>query len=227
MLLFTVIILWLYPGGGKEPVANAVENIEETARDIAEELPEEELEEIKLEYYPECEVSFEDGNIFEISQEGLDLGYPQFTFAYPDGWEIQEEPAYLEIGYVVFFASPSFIELEVEEQILFMEEYGLKESGLDKLIRASYDLLDLITFFTAGKTEVRAWTVKRGWKAPQAAGTIHSDFERGYIKAEVIKLTDYQKFQTELACKEAGKIGVEGKSYEVKDGDIMHFRFNV
>ena len=118
-------------------------------------------------------------------------------------------------------------ELEIDEQILFMEEYGLKQSGLDKLIRASYDLLDLITFFTAGKTEVRAWTVKRGSKAPQAAGTIHSDFERGYIKAEVIKLTDYQKYQTELACKEAGKIAVEGKSYEVKDGDIMHFRFNV
>jgi len=118
-------------------------------------------------------------------------------------------------------------ELEVEEQELFMEEYGLKESGLDKLIRASYHLLDLITFFTAGKTEVRAWTIKRGWKAPQAAGTIHSDFEKGYIKAEVIKLEDYQKYQTELACKEAGKIAVEGKSYQVKDGDIMHFRFNV
>ena len=89
--------------------------------------------------------------------------------------------------------------------IFLIEKYGKLESISAVLIRASYDLLDLITFFTAGKTEVRAWTIKRGWKAPQAAGTIHSDFERGYIKAEVIKLTDYQKFQTELACKEAGK----------------------
>ena len=103
----------------------------------------------------------------------------------------------------------------------------LKESGLDKLIRASYELLDLITFFTAGKKEVRAWTIKQGWKAPQAAGTIHSDFEKGYIKGEVIKLDDYIKYQTELACKEAGKIAIEGKGYQVEDGDIMHFRFNV
>jgi len=118
-------------------------------------------------------------------------------------------------------------ELDKEEQELFMAEYGLQESGLDKLIKASYQLLDLITFFTAGKKEVRAWTIRKGWKAPQAAGTIHSDFEKGYIKAEVIKLDDYKKFKTELACKEAGKIAVEGKGYEVADGDIMHFRFNV
>lgn len=118
-------------------------------------------------------------------------------------------------------------ELDPEEQKLFMEEYDLKESGLDKLIKASYGLLDLITFFTAGKKEVRAWTVKKGWKAPQAAGTIHTDFEKGYIKAEVIKLKDYIEYKTELACKEAGKIAIEGKGYEVVDGDIMHFRFNV
>ena len=108
-----------------------------------------------------------------------------------------------------------------------MKEYGLNESGLDKLIRASYELLDLITFFTAGKKEVRAWTIKKGLKAPQAAGTIHTDFEKGYIKSEVIKLDDYIKYQTELACKEAGKIAIEGKSYQLEDGDIMHFRFNV
>jgi GTP-binding protein YchF len=118
-------------------------------------------------------------------------------------------------------------ELNQEEQGMFMNEYGLKESGLDKLIRASYELLDLITFFTAGKKEVRAWTVKNGHTAPQAAGTIHTDFEKGYIKAEVIKLDDYIKYQTELACKEVGKISIEGKSYQVEDGDIMHFRFNV
>ena len=118
-------------------------------------------------------------------------------------------------------------ELDPDEQQLFMEEYGLKESGLDKLIKASYGLLDLITFFTAGKKEVRAWTIRRGWKAPQAAGTIHTDFEKGYIKAEVIKLDDYKEYKTELACKEAGKIAIEGKGYQVMDGDVMHFRFNV
>ena len=110
---------------------------------------------------------------------------------------------------------------------VFLEEYGLNESGLNKLIRASYKLLNLITYFTAGEKEVRAWTIKRGWKAPQAAGVIHTDFEKGFIRAEVIKLADYQKYKTEQACKEAGKVGVEGKDYVVEDGDIMHFRFNV
>jgi hypothetical protein len=110
---------------------------------------------------------------------------------------------------------------------VFLEEYGLKESGLTKLIHASYKLLDLITYFTAGEKVVRAWTIKKGWKAPQAAGVIHTDFEKGFIRAEVIKLADYQKYKTEQACKEAGKIAVEGKEYVVEDGDIMHFRFNV
>ncbi|CAN5518722.1 redox-regulated ATPase YchF [soil metagenome] len=118
-------------------------------------------------------------------------------------------------------------ELDQEERELFLEEYGLKESGLHKLIKASYSLLNLITYFTAGVQEVRAWTITKGWKAPQAAGVIHSDFERGFIKAEVIKLEDYQKYKTELACREAGKIAIEGKDYIVKDGDITHFRFNV
>jgi hypothetical protein len=114
-----------------------------------------------------------------------------------------------------------------EERQLFLEEYGLKESGLSKLIKASYALLDLITYFTAGEKEVRAWTIRKGWKAPQAAGVIHTDFERGFIKAEVIKLPDYEKYRTEAACREAGKIAIEGKEYTVQDGDIMHFRFNV
>jgi ribosome-binding ATPase len=119
-------------------------------------------------------------------------------------------------------------ELESEEdRKVFLEEYGLKESGLNKLLRASYHLLDLITYFTAGEKEVRAWTIKKGWKAPQAAGVIHTDFEKGFIRAEVIKLADYQQYKTEQACKEAGKMGVEGKEYVVNDGDIMHFRFNV
>ncbi|MGK7396732.1 MAG: redox-regulated ATPase YchF [Candidatus Cyclobacteriaceae bacterium M3_2C_046] len=118
-------------------------------------------------------------------------------------------------------------ELDMEERVLFLQEYGLEESGLDKLIRASYSLLNLITYFTAGPKEVKAWTIIRGWKAPQAAGVIHTDFERGFIKAEVIRLEDYQKFKTEAACREAGKISIEGKEYVVKDGDVMHFRFNV
>lgn len=119
-------------------------------------------------------------------------------------------------------------ELESEEdRQTFLKEYGLDESGLHKLIRASYSLLNLITYFTAGEKEVRAWTIKRGWKAPQAAGVIHTDFEKGFIKAEVIKLADYQQYKTEAGCREAGKMAIEGKEYVVADGDIMHFRFNV
>ncbi|MGV3586384.1 MAG: redox-regulated ATPase YchF [Adhaeribacter sp.] len=114
-----------------------------------------------------------------------------------------------------------------EEKEMFLAEYGLKESGLNQLIKASYALLNLITYFTAGVKEVRAWTIQKGWKAPQAAGVIHSDFEKGFIRAEVIKLPDYQEFKTEAKIKEAGKLAVEGKEYVVQDGDIMHFRFNV
>ena len=93
-----------------------------------------------------------------------------------------------------------------EEKQMFLEEYGLKESGLNRLIKASYALLDLITYFTAGETEVRAWTIKKGWKAPQAAGVIHTDFEKGFIKAEVIKIPDYQEYRSEAGCREAGKL---------------------
>ena len=114
-----------------------------------------------------------------------------------------------------------------EEKEMFLGEYGLTESGLNRLIRASYTLLNLITYFTAGVQEVRAWTVHRGDKAPAAAGVIHSDFEKGFIRAEVIKLADYQEYKTEVKIKEAGKMAVEGKEYVVQDGDIMHFRFNV
>jgi len=114
-----------------------------------------------------------------------------------------------------------------DEKEMFLNEYGLKESGLNQLIRASYSLLNLITYFTAGVKEVRAWTIQKSWKAPQAAGVIHSDFEKGFIRAEVIKLPDYQEYKTEAKIKEAGKMAVEGKDYVVQDGDIMHFRFNV
>ena len=119
-------------------------------------------------------------------------------------------------------------ELEsLEDRKAFLGEYGLQESGLEKLIRASYHLLDLITYFTAGETEVRAWTIHKGWKAPQAAGVIHTDFERGFIRAEVIKIPDYEKYKSEAGCREAGKLAIEGKEYVVEDGDVMHFRFNV
>ena len=114
-----------------------------------------------------------------------------------------------------------------EERQMFLEEIGLQESGVARLIKAAYHLLDLQTFLTAGPQEVRAWTFHRGWKAPQCAGVIHTDFEKGFIRAEVIKYNDYLALKSEAACKEAGKMNVEGKEYVVQDGDIMHFRFNV
>lgn len=119
-------------------------------------------------------------------------------------------------------------ELEsMEDRNAFLAEYGLNESGLYKLIKAAYHLLDLITYFTVGEKEVRAWTIHKGWKAQQAAGVIHTDLEKGFIRAEVIKIPDYQKYRTEAAIREAGKLAVEGKDYVVKDGDVMYFRFNV
>ena len=119
-------------------------------------------------------------------------------------------------------------ELETyDERQMFLEEIGLKESGVSRLIKAAYHLLKLKTFFTTGADESRAWTFTEGTKAPQAAGIIHTDFERGFIRAEVIKYDDYIKLGSEAACREAGKIAIEGKDYVVKDGDIMHFRFNV
>lgn len=114
-----------------------------------------------------------------------------------------------------------------DDKALFFEEYGMKEPGLNRLIRATYQLLNLGTYFTAGVQEVRAWTIEIGWKAPQAASVIHTDFEKGFIKAEVIAYDDYVKYQTEAACKEAGRLRIEGKEYVVADGDVMHFRFNV
>ena len=119
-------------------------------------------------------------------------------------------------------------ELETyEEKQMFLEDMGLSESGCNRLIKAIYHLLTLQTFITAGEMEVKAWTFRRGWKAPQCAGVIHTDFEKGFIRAEVIKYDDYIKYGSEAAVREAGKMSVEGKEYEVQDGDIMHFRFNV
>lgn len=119
-------------------------------------------------------------------------------------------------------------ELETyEERQEFLEAAGLEESGVSRLIRSAYALLNLETYFTAGVQEVRAWTYTKGWKAPQAAGVIHTDFEKGFIRAEVIKYADFISYGSEQAVKEAGKLSVEGKDYIVQDGDIMHFRFNV
>jgi hypothetical protein len=115
----------------------------------------------------------------------------------------------------------------IEERMEFVKDLGLEEPGVNRVIVAAYDLLHLITYFTAGVKEVRAWTVRKGSKAPQAAGVIHTDFEKGFIRAEVIKYDDFIRYGSEAAVKEAGKMGVEGKEYVVQDGDIMHFRFNV
>jgi len=148
--------------------------------------------------------------------------------AYVDALKAHVKDENAEVVVISAAIEAQIAELEsAEDRDVFLQEYGLTESGLNKLLRASYHLLDLITYFTAGEKEVRAWTIKRGWKAPQAAGVIHTDFEKGFIRAEVIKLPDYQQYKTEQGCKEAGKMAVEGKDYVVQDGDIMHFRFNV
>ena len=119
-------------------------------------------------------------------------------------------------------------ELETrEERAEFIEEMGLTEPGVNKVIRASYSLLDLVTYFTAGEKEVRAWTIRKGTKAPGAAGVIHTDFEKGFIRAEVIHYADYIEYGSEAAARDNGKLNVEGKEYVVEDGDVMHFRFNV
>ncbi len=119
-------------------------------------------------------------------------------------------------------------ELEAEEdKQMFMEEYNMKEPALNRLIQTTYKLLDLSTYFTAGVQEVRAWTIHKGWKAPQAASVIHTDFEKGFIKAEVIAYEDFVKYGSEAACRDNGRLRIEGKEYLVQDGDVMHFRFNV
>jgi hypothetical protein len=117
--------------------------------------------------------------------------------------------------------------MDMEERLEFLKEIGLEETGLTRVIRAGYELLDLITFFTVGPKEARAWTVHKGAKAPEAAGEIHSDMERGFIRAETIAFDDYVSLGGETAAKEAGKLRQEGKEYEVHDGDVLHFKFNV
>lgn len=139
---------------------------------------------------------------------------------------VKDEQA--EILVIAAQTESEIAELETyEERQEFLEATGLQESGVSRLVRSAYALLNLETYFTAGVQEVRAWTYTKGWKAPQAAGVIHTDFEKGFIRAEVIKYNDYIQYGSEQAVKEAGKLSVEGKEYVVQDGDIMHFRFNV
>jgi len=114
-----------------------------------------------------------------------------------------------------------------EDKQMFLDEYKMEEPALDRLIHSAYELLDLSTYFTAGVQEVRAWTIHKGWKAPQAASVIHTDFEKGFIKAEVIAYEDFVHYKSEAAARENGKLRIEGKEYVVQDGDVMHFRFNV
>ena len=116
---------------------------------------------------------------------------------------------------------------DIEEQLIFLNELGLKKPGVHYLIQAAYNLLELQTYFTAGKKEVKAWTISRGMKAPEAAGVIHTDFQKGFIRAEVISYNNYINLGSEQACRDAGKLSIEGKDYVVNDGDIIHFRFNV
>ncbi len=116
---------------------------------------------------------------------------------------------------------------DADDKKMFMDEYKMTEPALDRLIHSAYRLLNLYTYFTAGVQEVRAWTIHQGWKAPQAASVIHTDFEKGFIKAEVIGYDDFIQYGSEAACREVGKLRIEGKEYIVKDGDVMHFRFNV
>jgi ribosome-binding ATPase YchF (GTP1/OBG family) len=132
-----------------------------------------------------------------------------------------------EILFISAAIESDMADMSREDQQMFLEEMGLQESGVARLIRAAYHLLNFITYFTAGVKEVRAWTIHRGTKAPQAAAEIHSDFEKGFIRAEVMHYQDFVKYGSEAACRDIGKLNVEGKDYTVQDGDLMHFRFNV
>jgi GTP-binding protein YchF len=153
---------------------------------------------------------------------------------FPDGnrhteaFKIEAAKENAEVILVSAQIEAEIAELETkEERLEFLEEMGLEEAGVNRVIRASYQLLKLLTYFTAGEKEVRAWTIVEGTKAPGAAGVIHTDFEKGFIRAEVIHYPDYVEYGSESGARDAGKLGVEGKEYVVQDGDVMHFRFNV
>lgn len=156
----------------------------------------------------------------DLADEGADNQYVQAVrdFAGAEGSEVFVICAQIE---------QEIAELDEEEKAMFLEDLGLKESGLEKLIRASYHLLGLISYLTAGEDETRAWTIRKGTKAPQAAGKIHTDFERGFIKAEVVNYKDLLEQGSLAAAREKGLVGMEGKEYVVRDGDVILFRFNV
>lgn len=148
--------------------------------------------------------------------------------AYVDAVREAVKDEHAEILVVAARTEADIAELETyEERQMFLEDIGLEESGCNRLIKTAFRMLNLETFITAGEMEVKAWTYRKGWKAPQCAGVIHTDFERGFIRAEVIKYADYIKYGSESAVRDAGLLHIEGKEYEVQDGDIMHFRFNV
>jgi GTP-binding protein YchF len=132
-----------------------------------------------------------------------------------------------QIMFVSAEIESDMIDMEDEDKMMFLEDMGLKESGVNRIIKSAYELLNYQTYFTAGEKEVRAWTITQGNTAPQAAGVIHTDFEKGFIRAEVIAYEDYITYGSEAKCREVGKLRVEGKEYIVNDGDIIHFRFNV
>ena len=156
----------------------------------------------------------------DLADDGASNGYVQ---------KVREFAAqnHSEVFVICAQIEQEIAELEDEEKAMFLEDLGLSESGLDKLIAASYRLLGLLSYLTAGPTETRAWTIKAGTKAPQAAGKIHSDFERGFIRAEVVNYQDLLDNKTYAAAKEKGLVRLEGKDYVVKDGDVILFRFNV
>jgi ribosome-binding ATPase YchF (GTP1/OBG family) len=145
--------------------------------------------------------------------------------------EIVKESIKNEQAEILFVSAAIESDISVMESYddrqMFLEDMGLSESGVVRLIKSTYKLLNLATYFTAGVQEVRAWTITKGMSAPQAAGVIHTDFEKGFIRAEVIRYDDFISLGSENACKEAGKMAVQGKEYLVQDGDIMHFRFAV
>ena len=156
----------------------------------------------------------------DLSDDGAGNGFVQ---------EVRKnaEEEHCEVFVICAQIEQEIAELDEEEKAMFLEELGLAESGLEKLIKASYSLLGLISYLTSGEDETRAWTIKKGTKAPQAAGKIHSDFERGFIRAEVVNYQDLLDCGSLAAAKEKGLVGLEGKEYVVKDGDVILFRFNV
>jgi ribosome-binding ATPase YchF (GTP1/OBG family) len=162
--------------------------------------------------------------IANVSED--DLHHPQENHHYQK-ISLYAKEKNIEVVLISAQVEMEIASLEPEEQVTFLEAYGLKKSGLNEVIEKSYQLLGLKTYFTAGEPEVRAWTFTNGMKAPQCAGIIHSDFERGFIKAETLAYDDLMKYKTPQVAKENGRVRLEGKDYVVKDGDIMLFRFNV